>query len=73
MFFNKQTAVFPLWGNGKGAVCIGGDAYSSPVLAVKQGSSIQYFYLLRDYLGTITHVADASNNVVAEFNYDVVK
>jgi len=67
---NKQRP-FPLRGNGKGAAYwLGGDAYSAPVLAVKQGSSIQYFYLLRDYLGSITHVVDASYDVVFEFSFD---
>ena len=45
--------------------------YSAPAVAVKQGSNITYLYLLRDYLGTITHVVDASNNiVVAEYSFD---
>ncbi len=60
----------PNGGNGKGAVWIGGDVYTAPVLAVKENGNIAYYYLLRDYLGSITHVVDASNNVVAEFSFD---
>jgi len=51
---------------------IGGDAYTAPVVAIKQGSGTPvYYYLLRDYLGSITHVINASNNTVAaEYSYD---
>lgn len=51
---------------------IGGDAYSAPVVAITQNGSTTYYYLLRDYLGSITHVVDSTNNsVVAEYSYDV--
>ncbi len=49
---------------------IGGDAYSAPAVAVKEGSSTTWYYLLRDYLGNITHQVDASGNVIAEYNFD---
>ncbi|MGQ9644061.1 MAG: RHS repeat-associated core domain-containing protein [Ignavibacterium sp.] len=50
---------------------IGGDAYSAPVVAVTQNGSTTYYYLLRDYHGSITHVVNASDNsVVAEYSYD---
>jgi len=51
---------------------IGGDAYSAPVVAKKtNGGEAVYYYLLRDYLGSITHVVDATNNSVAEeYSYD---
>lgn len=50
---------------------IGGNAYSAPVVAVTQNGSTTYYYLLRDYPGSITHVVDATNNsVVAEYSYD---
>lgn len=49
---------------------IGGDAYSAPAVAVTTGGSTTWYYLLRDYLGNITHVVDASNNVTAEYNFD---
>jgi hypothetical protein len=31
---------------------IGGDAYTAPVAAVKEGGNTTWYYLLRDYLGT---------------------
>ncbi|MGV8091909.1 MAG: RHS repeat domain-containing protein [Mangrovibacterium sp.] len=49
---------------------IGGDAYSAPAVAVKEGTNTTWYYLLRDYLGNITHQMDASGNVVAEYNFD---
>ena len=51
---------------------IGGDAYSAPVVAVKQnGGTPVYYYLLRDHLGSITHIVNASNNTLAaEYSYD---
>ena len=48
---------------------IGGDAYTAPVVAVKQGANKQYFYLLRDYLGNITHIIDSVSTVVAEYSF----
>ncbi|MGV8091898.1 MAG: hypothetical protein AB2L24_08550 [Mangrovibacterium sp.] len=41
---------------------IGGDAYSAPAVAVKEGTNTTWYYLLRDYLGNITHQMDASGN-----------
>ncbi|MDP3684399.1 MAG: RHS repeat-associated core domain-containing protein, partial [Ignavibacteria bacterium] len=49
---------------------IGGDAYTAPVVAVIQSGSVNYYYLLRDYLGNITHQVNTSNTVVAEYNFD---
>jgi RHS repeat-associated protein len=50
---------------------IGGDAYTAPVVAIKQSGTTTYYNLLRDYLGSITHVVNASNNsLVAEYSYD---
>lgn len=57
--------------NTKQYTWIGGDAYSAPCVAVKTNSGAQvYYYLLRDYLGNITHVVNTSNSVVAEYSYD---
>lgn len=50
---------------------IGGDAYTAPVAAITQSGSTNYYYLLRDYLGNITHQVNTSNVVVAEYNFDV--
>ena len=50
---------------------IGGDAYTAPCVAVKTNTSSQvYYYLLRDYLGNITHQVNMSNTVVAEYSFD---
>ena len=57
--------------NTKQYTWIGGDAYTAPCVAIKTNSGAQvYYYLLRDYLGNITHQLDMSNNVVAEYNFD---
>ena len=50
---------------------IGGDAYSAPVVAITQSGTTTYYDLLRDHLGSITHVVNSSTNlVVAEYSYD---
>ena len=49
---------------------IGGDAYSAPVVAVIQSGSVTYYYLLRDYLGNITHVYNSSNSTTQEYSFD---
>ena len=62
----KETA----GGTTKEYTWIGGDAYTAPLVAVKQSGTYTYYYLLRDYLGNITHQVNTSNSVVAEFSYD---
>ena len=50
---------------------IGGDVYTAPVVAIKTGTGTPvYYYLLRDYLGSITHVVNTSKTTVAEYSYD---
>ena len=50
---------------------IGGDEYTAPVVAITQNDTTTYYNLLRDYLGSITHVVNsATNAVVAEYSYD---
>jgi len=50
---------------------IGGDAYTAPVVAIKTGTGTPvYYYLLRDHLGSITHVVNTSKTTVAEYSYD---
>ena len=49
---------------------LGGDAYTAPVAAVTQAGTTSFYYLLRDYLGNITHLVNTSNQVVAEYNFD---
>ncbi len=49
---------------------IGGDAYTAPCLAVTQGGATTWYYLLRDHLGSVTHVTDALGNVLNEYSFD---
>lgn len=50
---------------------IGGDEYSAPVVAVTQGGNTLYYYLLRDHLGSVTHIVNSSDNTLAaEYSYD---
>jgi len=50
---------------------IGGDAYSAPVVAIKQSGTTTFYYLLRDHLGSITHIVNASTgSTVYEYSYD---
>jgi RHS repeat-associated protein len=49
---------------------LGGDAYTAPVVAVTQSGTDTYYYLLRDYLGTVTHLVNTSNSVVGEYSFD---
>ena len=64
--YMKETA----GGVTKEYTYLGGDAYTAPVAAVTQSGTTNYFYLLRDYLGNITHQVNTSNVVVAEYNFD---
>ena len=48
---------------------IGGDAYTAPVTAVKQGTTVTYYALLRDHLGSITHVSNMSGWAMSEYSY----
>jgi len=63
----KETA----GGATKEYTFIGGDAYSAPVVAITQSGMTTYYNLLRDHLGSITHVVNASNNTLLyENSYD---
>ena len=58
-------------GTTKEYTFIGGDAYNAPVVAITQNDTTTYYNLLRDYLGSITHVVNsATNTLVAEYSYD---
>lgn len=50
---------------------IGGDAYSAATVLIKEGSgNWNIHYICRDYLGSITHITDASGNIKQELSYD---
>ena len=50
---------------------LGGDAYSAPILSVKvnTGTPVIY-YILRDHLGSITHVVKSDLSSVKEYSFD---
>lgn len=47
-----------------------GDYYQSPAILVRKGGEIKLNYLLRDHLGSVTHVIDANGTVLQELSYD---
>ncbi|GHU64363.1 hypothetical protein FACS1894123_08890 [Bacteroidia bacterium] len=49
---------------------MGGDAYSAPAVYIRQNGAWSLHYILRDYLGSITHVTNSSGSVVQELSYD---
>ncbi len=50
---------------------IGGDAYDAPVLLKSDGTTQNYYYLHRDYQGTIAAITDATGTVVEKRLFDV--
>lgn len=49
---------------------IGGDAYSAPVILKSDGTTQQYMYLHRDYLGSIVAISNQSGNVIEKRLFD---
>lgn len=49
---------------------LAGDYYDSPMVYVKEGSSWKLCNVLRDNLGSITHVTDYEGNLLQELSYD---
>ncbi len=47
-----------------------GDYYNAAAVYVKDESSSGVYYILRDYLGSITHVVASDGTVVQELSYD---
>src|SRR5699024_9320797 len=47
-----------------------GDAYSASAVYIKEGTTWNLYYILRDYLGSITHITDASGTLKQEYSYD---
>ena len=60
----------PALGGIKEKIYLGGDAYTAPAVAVREGGSWNIYYLCRDYLGSITHIATGSGSLVQELSYD---
>ena len=59
-------------GNTREKLYFGGDAYSAPMVYVRDNNSDWVLYdIVRDYQGSITHLVDNSDGtVVAEYSYD---
>ena len=49
---------------------IGGDAYNSPIVLKSDGTTPNYFYLHRDYQGTIVAVTNATGGIVEKRHFD---
>ncbi len=49
---------------------INGNAYSSPIVYVKESGQWKIYYICRDYLGGITHLANAHGSLAQELSYD---
>ncbi|MDQ1165676.1 RHS repeat-associated core domain-containing protein [Flavobacterium sp. SORGH_AS_0622] len=49
---------------------IGGDAYSAPLILKSDGTSQNYFYLLRDHQSSIIAVADQSGTIIEKRLFD---
>lgn len=50
---------------------LAGNYYTSPVVYVRENSgSWQLYYISRDYLGSITHIANANGTIKQELSYD---
>ena len=49
---------------------VGDNAYSAPVVIESSGTTKTPYFLLRDYLGTITHIANNSGSLIYEYSYD---
>ena len=49
---------------------IGGDAYSAPIILKSDGTTQQYMYLHRDYLGSIVAVTNQAGDIVEKRLFD---
>ena len=49
---------------------LNGGYYDAPTVLIKQGNSSSVYQILRDHLGSITHVLNSSGTVVQELSYD---
>lgn len=49
---------------------LNGGYYDAPTVLIKQGNTSSVYHILRDHLGSITHVLNSSGTVVQELSYD---
>ena len=65
---------YELWygadGNEKEILYVGGDPYTAPAVLIIPGIGEQWelYYICRDYLGSITHIANADGTLKAEYS-----
>jgi RHS repeat-associated protein len=57
-------------GGTKEKLYLGGGYYGAYAVYVKQNGVWKMNYICRDYLGSITHIIDSAEKVVAEYSYD---
>ena len=75
-YYNDQCyEIFKMTGDvitHKFVLFVGGNAYDAPAVLVDDGNSnsLQLYYILRDHLGSITHIVDENGNVIQELSYD---
>ena len=56
---------------GEERLYIGGDAYTAPAVDIcNADGEWELHFIGRDYLGSVTHIADSEGNLVAEYSYD---
>ena len=67
---NGSNRGFPPTGERVGGFWIGGDAFTAPCVVAKTGDTTNWYYVLRDHLGTITHVTNASGTVQNQYSFD---
>lgn len=49
---------------------LNGGYYDAPTVLIKQGNTSSVYQILRDHLGSITHVLNSSGTIVQELSYD---
>lgn len=49
---------------------LGGDCYSAPAVLIQKNNKWSIHYILRDNLGSVTHVTDSEGTVLQELSYD---
>ena len=56
--------------SGTERLYLSGDAYSAPAVYVKDAGVWKMYYICRDYLGNITHIANDNGSLKDEYSYD---
>ena len=71
-YFDGKYEIDGIKANAAQRLYIGGDAYSAPAVYVKEENSSEWkiYYICRDYLGSITHIANADGTLKQELSYD---